>query len=145
MVFAHHERYGELDEAERKALNREWIDRLRLTPFWMQPVKQMQLYLGEQVTLRAMKRVTFGTYPNEALRKQGFTPARLQGDGEVCVVQRGGSTIEAYHWGGTQWSLQQSIPGGYMFTTDNASMMVYQGDAIVHIADVIEMPTTDDI
>ena len=27
-----------------------------------------------------MKRVTFGTYPNEALRKQGFTPARLQGD-----------------------------------------------------------------
>jgi hypothetical protein len=38
-------------EAERKALNREWIDRLRLTPFWMQPVKQMQLYLGEQVTI----------------------------------------------------------------------------------------------
>ena len=43
---------------------------------WPRPIK----YLGEQVTLRAMKRVTFGTYPNEALRKQGFTPARLQGD-----------------------------------------------------------------
>jgi hypothetical protein len=43
---------------------------------WPRPIK----YLGGQVTLRAMKRATFGTNPNEALRKEGFTPARLQGD-----------------------------------------------------------------
>ena len=43
---------------------------------WPLPIK----YLGGQVTLRAMKRVNFGTNQNVTLREQGFIPARLQGD-----------------------------------------------------------------
>jgi ribosomal protein L25 (general stress protein Ctc) len=43
---------------------------------WPLPIK----YLGGQVTLRAMKRVKFGTHQNVTLRKEGFVPARLQGD-----------------------------------------------------------------
>uniref|UniRef100_A0A7S0HBN0 Uncharacterized protein n=1 Tax=Phaeocystis antarctica TaxID=33657 RepID=A0A7S0HBN0_9EUKA len=43
---------------------------------WPLPIK----YLGGQVTLRAMKRLNFGTHQNVTLREQGFIPARLQGD-----------------------------------------------------------------
>ena len=38
-------------EREREALKKEWIDHLSFSPKWMQPVIQMQLYLGEQVTI----------------------------------------------------------------------------------------------
>ena len=65
---------GSTPAAERRRMGRGYLPPGRVT--WPRPIK----YLGEQVTLRAMKRVTFGTHPNEALRKQGFTPARLQGD-----------------------------------------------------------------
>ena len=36
---------------EREALKKEWLQRVQLSPTWMQPVVQMQYYLGEQVTL----------------------------------------------------------------------------------------------
>ena len=65
---------GSTPAAERRRMGRGYLPPGRVT--WPRPIK----YLGEQVTLRAMKRVTFGTHLNEALRKQGFTPARLQGD-----------------------------------------------------------------